>query len=638
MNKLSSISIFFATLFSFILTAQMTQAAPKFTLPTSNNLPGHSQWFTWVDNGTAVAEYWLYAGSTVKGNQFYNSGNIGTQKGKTITGLPTDGSTVYVTLWYRISGGTWLTLNRTMTAKDNGGGSKPSFTSPGAGGTLSGSSHRAQWSNNGSSIAEYWVYAGSSVGGSQYANSGSLGQSTSWTINGLPTNGSTVHLTLWYRTSAGGTWLKVNSTATASNRSPYFISPAAGSTLSGASHSARWSANGLSVNEWWVYAGSSAGDYDYYNSGSLGGQTISRITNLPTNGSTVHLTLWYRTASGGSWFKAESRVTASSGGGGDWLPPAPSGKTWVLDASKSSEFNGSSNSKVVGWYPMLGWGPHEYFPNGSNYTGDKGLQQANGAPQFYSMKSGHHWLNGQGQLVIRAVVDKSKPRNINGYRVETAYLQTGYPAAWDDDPNTDWADWAGTFVSPKAGPLYISAKVRTDKLQGYSTWFAFWLHSQTRAYNSRPVDGTEIDIVEIVKSKPDWAKKSFNTANHWNLTGGSQAQMFEKGHGNINFRPSTYVDVEDSGYHIWGVTWSTTKITCYVDGKKYYEFDNHIPSDPVDMMMMLTLEFAEKDTHWWANKGDGRIEGPSVDDPNNNKTVREMSRVLIDYVRVHRAQ
>jgi beta-glucanase (GH16 family) len=287
---------------------------------------------------------------------------------------------------------------------------------------------------------------------------------------------------------------------------------------------------------------------------------------------------------------------------------------------------------------MLGWGPHEYFPGGSNYTGEKGLVNANGEPQYFSTETGNHWLNGQGQLVLRAIVDKSAPQNVNGYKVETAYLQTGYPSYWDDS-EPDNVKWEGRFVSPKDGPLYISARVRTDQLKGYSTWFAFWLHSQTRAYNDNPVDGTEVDVIEIVKSQNDWAKQSFNVANHWlrdDPDNGSESQMFEKGQADPDLNSLNYVNVDDSNYHTYGIEWSTTSMKCYVDGQLYYEFTDNVPSDPVDMMMMLTIEFSENS--WWSGKGDGRVDGPSVDDPDNNKTIREMSRVLVDHVRVYRKQ
>ncbi len=51
------------------------------------------------------------------------------------------------------------------------------------------------------------------------------------------------------------------------------------------------------------------------------------------------------------------------------------------------------------------------------------------------------------------------------------------------------------------------------------------------------------------------------------------------------------------------------------------------------MMMMLTLEFQKN--LWDANAGDGRFEGPFIDDQNG---VRVMSRACIDYVRVYQQQ
>jgi len=65
--------------------------------------------------------------------------------------------------------------------------------------------------------------------------------------------------------------------------------------------------------------------------------------------------------------------------------------------------------------------------------------------------------------------------------------------------------------------------------------------------------------------------------------------------------------------------------------KLYYTFTENIPSDPVDMMILLTLEFQKN--MWDPDQGDGRTEGPSVSD---KKTLREMSRVLVDYVRVYK--
>ncbi len=202
----------------------------------------------------------------------------------------------------------------------------------------------------------------------------------------------------------------------------------------------------------------------------------------------------------------------------EWLPPGE----WKLDWA--DEFSGEGNPEK--WFPMLGY-DHTDFKKaekkGIRWSGD-----TEDSSQMYSTKTGNHWLNGEGQLVLRIVTDKTND-NEHGSVVEGAYLLSGYPEKWEkSEPNG--VKWAGKFVSPKDGPLYISASVRSDQVKGWSTWFAFWLFSKTRAYNDNPVDGTEVDMVEIVKGKKDYMANVFNVANHWKLgKGGSESLQFYNG-------------------------------------------------------------------------------------------------------------
>lgn len=49
-------------------------------------------------------------------------------------------------------------------------------------------------------------------------------------------------------------------------------------------------------NSYWLYAGSSIGARDYYNSGQLGSVVCDTATGLPTDGtSAVYVRLWYQT-------------------------------------------------------------------------------------------------------------------------------------------------------------------------------------------------------------------------------------------------------------------------------------------------------------------------------------------------------
>ncbi len=304
--------------------------------------------------------------------------------------------------------------------------------------------------------------------------------------------------------------------------------------------------------------------------------------------------------------------------GDDPLPPG----TWTLDWN--DEFSGDAFEVPSKWYPFVANNPDNYSVNE-----EKGIRWTDGfdpaTARMYSVKD-QHWLDGNGNLVLRAVSDKTQ-QTVHGDKVETAYLMSGYPEAWDNSDPAATVRWAGKFVSPQEDPLYISCRVKTTEVVGHSTWFAFWLFSKTRAYNSNPIDGTEVDIIEIAKG-PDWLNESFNVANHWNLSGGSESKQFNA----LSEPPAQFfVDVQDDNFHTYGLEWTTEKMRCFVDGVPCYTFTENIPSDPVDMMLLLTMEF-QVDA-WAINQGDGRVSGPFVSD---GPQLRVMSRALVDFVRVYK--
>ncbi len=245
-----------------------------------------------------MSEWWLYAGTSLGSSNIHNSGSLGNSTSTTVSGLPTDGSTLYVRLWYKI-GASWFWLDYTYTA-----GATPSMTSPTPGAALSGSSQTFYWSANGASVTEWWLWVGTNAGSGDIYDSGSLGTATSHTVSGLPTDGSTLYVRLWYKIGASWFWLDYTYTAGAP---PSMTSPTPGSTLSGSAVTFSWSANGVAVSEWWLYVGTSLGGNNLHNSGSLGSSTSTTVSGLPTDGSTVHVRLWYQT--GGSWESVDAQYT-----------------------------------------------------------------------------------------------------------------------------------------------------------------------------------------------------------------------------------------------------------------------------------------------------------------------------------------
>ncbi|MFN4274162.1 MAG: S8 family serine peptidase, partial [Aliihoeflea sp.] len=110
---------------------------------SGSTLTGPTVTFQW-NAGTGAQAYWLSAGSTVGGSQFFDSGSIpASSLSRQVTGLPTDGSTVRVRLWTRIAG-VWQFNDYSYTAAA-GGGTKAAITSPTPNSTLSGSTVTFQW-------------------------------------------------------------------------------------------------------------------------------------------------------------------------------------------------------------------------------------------------------------------------------------------------------------------------------------------------------------------------------------------------------------------------------------------------------------------------------------------------------------
>jgi hypothetical protein len=148
-------------------------------------------------------------GSTPGGNQYSQSGNLGNILTTTVNGLPTDGSTIYVTL-YSLIGSTWSGNAYTYTAFNATGG-LAAITSPTPGSVLSGSAAAFNWSADPNATA-YWLDIGSVAGGNQYYQSGNLGGALTTSVSSLPANSSTIYVTLY--SYVGGQWLSNSYTYT----------------------------------------------------------------------------------------------------------------------------------------------------------------------------------------------------------------------------------------------------------------------------------------------------------------------------------------------------------------------------------------------------------------------------------------
>ena len=255
--------------------------------------------FTWTP-GTGVTNYWLNLGTGSSGAAAKNiySGSSTTLTSINVNGLPSNGETIYATLFNYI-GGTWQPILYTYTA--SGSPTPAALITPTPSSTLTSTNVTFTWSP-GSNVQHYWFDLGTASSGASAKNiySGSSTTLTSVTLSGLPANGETIYATLY--SYIGGTWQPTVYTYTASG-SPTpaaLVTPTPGSTLAGSAVTFTWSP-GSNVQHYWFNLGTAASGANAKNiySGSSTTATSGNLTGLPTNGVTIYATLY--SYIGGAW-------------------------------------------------------------------------------------------------------------------------------------------------------------------------------------------------------------------------------------------------------------------------------------------------------------------------------------------------
>jgi len=304
-----------------------------------STLAGSSETFTWSDEGAAVERWRLEVGTTPEGTDLFVQGMDATVTSTVVSGLPTDGSTVYVTLKWRIAG-VISTASYVYTASGGTPGT-PAITSPSPGSTMATGDVTFAWVDNGATADDWQLMIGTSAGDNSLYDSGVMADTTmSAVVSGLPEDGSTLHVTL--RWTDGGTSSEVNYTYTAATAGggggdPMMLTPADGSTLAGSSETFTWSAEGATVAKWRLQVGTSAGGQDVFAQNFDAGVTSTTVSGLPTDGSTVHVTLKWRID--GVTSEASYTYTASGDGG-----PPPGGTPMITSPADGSTLAGSSET------------------------------------------------------------------------------------------------------------------------------------------------------------------------------------------------------------------------------------------------------------------------------------------------------
>ena len=186
----------------------VANAKAAITSPADGStLAGSTATFSW-SAGSGALEYFLYAGSSQGANNYYGASQ-GTSLSRSLSGLPTNGSSVYIRLWTRFSTGWQYTdySYTAATASSGGGvslGSKASLISPAPGAYLPVWNASFSWAPASGGL-EYFFYLGTSQGANNLYGQ-SQGLNTSLTFGQLPSSSGPVFVRLWTRTASGWTY------------------------------------------------------------------------------------------------------------------------------------------------------------------------------------------------------------------------------------------------------------------------------------------------------------------------------------------------------------------------------------------------------------------------------------------------
>ena len=203
------------------LTLVVTNPNPTPSAMTSpgagTTLSGASQTFTW-SAGSGV-EWQLLVGNSVGAENYFHT-NAQFTTSASVTGLPNNGTKVYVRLLYRVNDA-WKSIDYTYTASSPTPAAA-SITSPGPSTQLSGPSITFFWTAEPGNTQNQ-LYIGTRVGASNFFSSGQLYNATSKTVTGLPTAGQTIYVRLWSYIS--GAWQYKDYTYTEASSPVPSISP-----------------------------------------------------------------------------------------------------------------------------------------------------------------------------------------------------------------------------------------------------------------------------------------------------------------------------------------------------------------------------------------------------------------------------
>jgi hypothetical protein len=274
--------------------------------PNGSTLGSVTVMLQWAP-GDCVSQYYLFVGTTPGGSETLSE-DQSLSLARVVSGLPTDGSSIYVRLWSAIAG-TWYYNDYVYTAAKAATTAPSEIIKPSGGTALKSSTATFNWTP-GIGVSQFYLMVGQSPGGSAiYANDLELALST--TVNGLPADGSTVYVRLYSK--IGPDWHYNDYTYTAASApgagKAELTFPPNGGRFCSASAALQWSP-GNGVSRYWLSVGTSFGVADILNQDQTP-NLYTYVSGLPVNGKPVYVRLWSNI--NGAWYPNDYTLFAASG-------------------------------------------------------------------------------------------------------------------------------------------------------------------------------------------------------------------------------------------------------------------------------------------------------------------------------------
>lgn len=304
------------TLFALFLSLVTSWAAPRLTSPANEStLSGSSVEFTWTPDNETVFYWFLAVGSSQGGQDYFTQAYESDARSQTVTGLPVDGSGIFVRLFYmmKVDGAfRFLSTDYTFSTPLP---APPELTTPAPGSVLASQDVTFGWEDRGTNATSWRVQVGSTVGGAEYGDKTVGADQRSAQFTGLPDNGTPV----WVRFNYffGNIWRHIDYqyTAKITSTTPTLTTPAPGGTVTSLPFVAQWTPAQEVVTAWQLQVGTAQGGSEILDTGELGGEVrMATVDDLPEGTTTFWIRLRFQV--GGVWEQEDYEIAYDPNGDG----------------------------------------------------------------------------------------------------------------------------------------------------------------------------------------------------------------------------------------------------------------------------------------------------------------------------------